>query len=189
MGAGYEGPPVALLRAALKNQYHANLAMLRNAIEACPEAEWGSDSLRNPFWRVAYHTLFYTHFYLQPHADDFRPWARHQHEVQYMDQDAPKPGEGEAAKPGAPFTAYSKRDLLDYWAICDAAVDDAVDALDLASSDSGFYWYPMSKIEHQFVNLRHLAHHTGQLIDRVRAATGEGVQWFGRRRDLGADPA
>lgn len=186
MGAERGSPPEALLRAALKDQYHAGLAMLRNAIEACPETLWRSTEHRNPFWRVAYHTLFYTHFYLQPHADDFLPWARHQHEVQYMDQERPATPEGETAAPGAPFTAYSKPDLLGYWAICEALVDDAVDALDLASPDSGFYWYPISKIEHQFVNLRHLAHHTGQLFDRVRAATGEGVEWIGRRRDAAA---
>lgn len=180
-------PSDALLRTALKNQYHANLAMLRNALEACPAELWDHAAHRNPFWRVAYHTLFYTDFYLQPRADDFQPWARHQHEVQYMDQHAPAPSEAAGAAPGAPFTPYSRQDLLEYWKVCDALVDDAVDALDLGSAESGFDWYPISKIEHQFVNLRHLAHHTGQLIDRVRAASDVGVQWFGRRRDL-ADP-
>ena len=37
-----------------------------------------------PFWRVAYHTLFYAHFYLQQKQDDFTPWARHRDEAQFM---------------------------------------------------------------------------------------------------------
>jgi hypothetical protein len=35
----------------------------------------------------------------------------------------------------------------------------------------------MSKLEHQFVNLRHIQHHTGQLAERIRQSTGHGVSW------------
>ncbi|MBG0788360.1 MAG: hypothetical protein H0S79_24995, partial [Anaerolineaceae bacterium] len=44
----------------IKSQYKAALAMLRQAIEKCPEALWTDASYQNPFWRVAYHTLIYT---------------------------------------------------------------------------------------------------------------------------------
>jgi hypothetical protein len=37
----------------------------------------------------------------------------------------------------------------------------------------------MPKLEHQFVNLRHIQHHTGQLADRLRQAANRGVQWLG----------
>jgi hypothetical protein len=175
--------PLALLRAALKSQYHAGLRMLRLAIEACPDDLWAKDAHRNAFWLVAYHVLFYTHFYLEPHADDFRPWERHRPEVQYMSRAAPGgAGEEGAGRAGDErFEPYSKRDLLEYWEACDARVDAAVDALDLTSPESGFYWYAMSKVEHQMLNLRHLGHHAGQLYDRVRSATGRGVDWVGGR--------
>ena len=64
---------------ALKSQYHAALKTLRLAIEACPDAKWNdpADGLA-PFWRVAYHTLFFTHFYLQKDEASFQPWALHQ---------------------------------------------------------------------------------------------------------------
>jgi hypothetical protein len=35
----------------------------------------------------------------------------------------------------------------------------------------------MSKLEHQFVNIRHIQHHGAQLIDRVRSATHVGIGW------------
>jgi hypothetical protein len=60
--------------------------------------------------------------------------------------------------------------VLEYWEFCDGMVDDAVDALDLDRAECGFSWYRMSKLEHQFVNIRHIQHHGGQLIDRVRSA-------------------
>src|SRR5699024_2816331 len=51
------------LRAALKSQYHASLAMLREAVELCPAEEWTSDAHTNAFWQVAYHALYFTHLY------------------------------------------------------------------------------------------------------------------------------
>ena len=51
-----------LLRSALKSQYHAALAMLREPIERCPDDLWFSRSHPNPFWWGAYHALYYAHF-------------------------------------------------------------------------------------------------------------------------------
>ncbi len=63
------------LRSALKSQYHASLAMLRTAIRACPEDLWSSsDGHANRYWRIAYHTLYYTHLYLQS-VPRRRTWA------------------------------------------------------------------------------------------------------------------
>ena len=48
-----------MLRSALKSQYHASLAMLREAIERCPPEEWLSTDHKNAFWQVSYHALFF----------------------------------------------------------------------------------------------------------------------------------
>jgi len=63
----------------------------------------------------------------------------------------------------------------------DSMVDSAVDAMDLASTESGFYWYKVSKLEHQLVNIRHIQHGAAQLADRLRTANGIGVRWVGAR--------
>jgi hypothetical protein len=55
-----------MLRAVLKSQYHASLAMLREAVERCPPEEWSSANHKNAFWQVSYHALFFAHLYLQP---------------------------------------------------------------------------------------------------------------------------
>ena len=72
------------LRSALKSQYHAALAMLRFAIEQCPDELWAGGGYINPTWRVAYHTLFYTHFYLQPTANDLTPWEHHVENINFF---------------------------------------------------------------------------------------------------------
>jgi hypothetical protein len=70
---------------------------------------------------------------------------------------------------------------LAYWSVCDSAINPAVDALDINNPDCGFFWYKVSKLEHQFINLRHLQHHLARLADRLRAATNTGVTWVGSR--------
>jgi hypothetical protein len=163
----------------LKSQYRAALAMFRAAVEACPDDVWFDTQPRNAFWQVAYHTIFLAHVYLQPRAESFTPWERHQAGVQHEDGI-----EGEVDResrlPLLP-KPYTKEDVVDYCSFCERTLDAAVDALDLRSPESGFSWYKVSKLEHQLVNIRHIQHHTAQLSDRLRAATGRGVRWVGAR--------
>jgi hypothetical protein len=158
------------IKAALKGQYHAALAMLRQAIEDCPSDLWDGEPYLVPFWRVAYHTLYFTDLYLHPNLEAFRPWELHRGEH----HDLPWPPEG-APKINDP---YSKAQLLDYWRLCDAAVDARVDALDLDAPDCGMPWHKgMPKLDHQLHNLRHVQHHTALLAGRLRLANGTEVKW------------
>jgi hypothetical protein len=165
------------LRAALKSQYHAALAMLRESIERCPEDLWLDHRPKNAFWQIAYHTLYFTHLYLQPRLEAFRPWEGHQGGVQHEDGIAGT-ADPASALPLIPGP-YTKLQTLAYWSHVDTMVDGAVDRLDLSSRESGFYWYAMSKLEHQLVNLRHVQHHLAQLADRLRAADDVGIRWVG----------
>jgi len=159
-----------LLRAALKSQYLAALTTLRRAVVRCPAKLWTSGT--PGFWHVAYHTAFYTHLYLQPSEAAFRPWAQHRDEHQFLTS-LPHP----PYRPPRLGEPYSKAQVLDYIRACEAMVAPAVDALDLRSADCGFPWYPMSKLEHQLVNLRHIQHHAALLSARLRTATGKGIAW------------
>jgi hypothetical protein len=168
------------LRTSLKSQYHAALAMLKESIEKCPEETWYDETPKNTCWQVAYHALYFTHLYLQPDEAAFRPWKGHQGDVQHPDG-IPGPANPESPLPLIP-RPYTKEEVLAYWEFCDQMVDGAVETLDLGRRESGFHWYPIPKLEHQLVNLRHIQHHAGQLADRVRAAAGVGVRWAGSRR-------
>jgi hypothetical protein len=168
------------VRSVLKSQYHAALAMLKNAIELCPDNLWSGSGHTNECWQVAYHVLFFAHMYSQPNEAAFRPWKHHVADVQYPDGIAgppdPKSELRLLAKP------YTKAQVLEYWSFCDGMIDGVVDATDVFSPESGFWWYEVSKLEHQIVNLRHIQHHTAQLADRVRTAVNLGVDWVGARR-------
>jgi len=171
---------LARLRSALKSQYHAALAMLREVVERYPEDRWESGGHINAPWQLAYHTLFFAHLYLQPSAPDFRPWKGHQTGVQHEDGIAGRV-DPKSDLPLIP-DPYSRAQVLEYLRICDEQVDDWVDALDLLSADSGFSWYPIGKLEHQLVGLRHVQHHTAQLADRLRNEAGLGTRWVGSTR-------
>jgi hypothetical protein len=172
-----EGKTTELLRSVLKSQYHASLAMLRQAVEKCPEHLWYSQEQVNAFWQTAYHTLFFAHLYLQPNEAAFQPWEQHQGQVQHED------GQTGPSDPNSPLPLipepYTRKQVLEYWSVCDAMVDPAIDALDLLSSESGFSWYKVSKLEHQIVNVRHIQLGAAQLSGRLRAALNVGVEWVG----------
>jgi hypothetical protein len=169
----------AAFKDALKNQYHAALTMLREAIEKCPEDLWVDARPTNAFWQVAYHVLFFTHFYLARDAASFQPWAEHQRDNQNEDG-IPGPPDPNSALPLIP-RPYTKDQALRYWAIVNGLVDSSVDAMDLHRQETGFH-YRMSKLEHQLVTLRHVQHHTAQLADRLRAALDFHVSWAGGSR-------
>lgn len=153
------------LHNVLKSQYRAALAMLRQAIEKCPPDLWTSRQQGNAFWHIAYHTLFFTHYYLQPRRRSFKKWDQHRKGCEHLSR--------------TPSTAYTRAEILDYWDLCDAMVSPTVDKLDLHAASCDFPWYRMGKLEHQLVNIRHIQHHTAQLADRVRRATGEKFDWIG----------
>jgi hypothetical protein len=168
------------LRPIVKSQYHASLAMLKDAIEKCPDDVWLDDRVTNRFWQIAYHVLYYTHLYLHVDEKSATRWAGHQEHVQYPSALTNPRLEVDASLPK--FAApYSKAQVLELWAICDGLVNDAVDSFDLDSPDCGFWWYKMGKLEHQFINIRHIQHHAAQLADRLRVAKNVGVPWVGMR--------
>ena len=170
--------PLDALRGALIRQYHAGLATLHACIERCPDDVWVDGDDVNPTWRVAYHVLFYTHFYLHRDHESFVPWELHELGIQQFG--ARKQENGEAFRP------YTRDQVLAYWLNVASSVDDAVGAMDLLAPESGFPWYPMSKLEHQLVNIRHLQHHAGQLADRLRQRVGIGTPWSGTGKRQGA---
>jgi hypothetical protein len=161
------------IKGVIKSQYLAALAMLRQAIARCPESLWDDGADKNRFWHVAYHALFYTHLYLQDREEDFRPWAKHRKDhnflgpVPWPPHDVPQIGE-----------PYTQEEILAYYAICEQQVRERVGALDLEAG-SGFSWLPFGKLELQFYNIRHLQQHTGELMERLGARAGVDIDWVG----------
>ena len=124
----------------------------------------GNSNVQNPYWLVAYHTLFFAHLYLQECLDHFSPWEKHIDGYQGMKYEKGK--------------FYKKEEVLDYMALCRNEVIEKIEKTDLDCAESGFQWLPFGKLELQFYNIRHIQHHVGQLYDRLREAGVKG-KWIG----------
>lgn len=167
------------VRAILKSQYRAALAMLTDAIEQFPEEHWLMKDHTNAAWQIAYHTLFFTEYYSRPDWRGFIPWLTHGIETQNNDG-IPGPPDPNSDLPLIP-EPFSKAEVLAYARYCDGMIESTLNAMDVLNEESGFYWYKVSKLEHQIINLRHMQHGTAQLADRLRAIADIGVAWAGAR--------
>jgi hypothetical protein len=160
-------------REIMQHQYRASLVMLEQAIAKCPDSLWYDPEPKNRYWHLAYHVLFYAHLYLHDSPETFRPWSKHRNEYQFLGPlPWPPHKEPEIGDP------YHRDEVLEYLALCRRAIDEEVPKLDL-NARSGFPWLPFDKMELQFYNIRHMQHHIGQLIDRLRSRANISVDWVG----------
>ena len=149
--------------------------MLEAAVRDCPDRLWTDAAYENPFWQVAYHALFYTHFYLQRDEAAFVRWPNHRDESNFLGP-LPWPPHRQP-RIGAPYT---RAEILEYAALVHVEIEARLLEVDLDEPESGFPWLTFGKSELTLYTLRHLQHHTGQLVDRVRSDAGVGVEWVGQ---------
>jgi hypothetical protein len=161
------------IQETVANQYHSVLKMLGRAIELCPEPLWLSATGASPnrYWHIAYHALFYTHFYLAPGESEFLPWQHHRAEYNFLGAVPWRLNEIRIAE-----IPYTRPELREYLEFCHGEVDRQTAVLEI-DAPSGFHWLPFNKLELQFYNIRHAAHHTGQLSERLRSQASLSLPW------------
>jgi hypothetical protein len=145
----------------IQSQYLAALNMLKEVIVKCPESVWDAAEDKFKFWSKSYHTLFYVHLYLQDAEKDFVQWEKHH------DPDG-----------NIPFT---KDEVLEYLSFVEKQVVERVRVTDL-EAESGFYWYPVNKLELQFINIRHIQQHAGELYECLGTREDIELDWVGFNR-------
>lgn len=171
------------VRQALTEQYHAGLAMLAECVEKCPEETWLAGAYPRTFWRIAFHAAFFTHLYLGQNEEAFQLWPGRREGIHTRLWH--RPSEMEPYELPEEAEIYRKREILDYIRFVDALVAPTVAQLDLDAEETGFSWYKnMSKLSHQFLNLRHLQGHVGQLSERLMAQ-GIETEWIARSDEQG----
>ena len=159
------------MKTELIAQYRCALKMLTETIEKCPDKLWEDDSYINVYWRIVYHALFYTAFYVSENDEKFIPWQKHQFNSNFLGS------ETFDKRPIVIETSYSKADLLAYADEINNSLERLVTKPE--NIPSGFFWLPMTKMELHLYNLRHLQHHTGQLVERLHQNGIMGIPWRG----------
>lgn len=169
------------IREALKEQYHAGLAMLADCVEKCPDELWTSGEYPRSFWRIALHAAFFTQVYLGQDEDAYEPWPeRTRDEFEPMWQ---TPANLEPYELPDAIRVFSREELREYIAYVDGLVDSTVDGLDLDAETSGFSWYgPFGKLSHEIMTIGHIQYHVGQLSELLMAR-GIDIKWVSKIRD------
>lgn len=157
------------IRDALKGQFHGAMVMLKDAVEHYPDQLWAVDGDSRSGWRVAYHALYFTQLYLLQSEQDFADvvWKKARPDAEDL----------WGGHPDVP--PCTKAEILEYWDLVDSMIDRQIDILDLDTSESGFPWYSIGKLDHVIMNIRHLQEHVGQLRDRVFNHGGD-LGWVGK---------
>ena len=156
------------LIAELKHQYHSTLAMYQSLLEGCPEEMWSKEFAGVPFWREAYHAIFWVHAFLGPKNKRFHPHPF-----------------GKDIDPRLftpPNNTCERAEALQYAAQTKAYIDEVFDVLTLdALNDTDDYDESnFRSVYHRLMyGLRHGQHHIGKLTAYLNL---EGIQlnhWAG----------
>ena len=160
-----------LVMQAIESQYRAALQMLSRAITSCPEELWLAAQPRNKFWHVAFHAVFYAHLYLHRSEAEVVPWTKYRLGYQFLGA-VPHPRYAGIVID----TPYSKAEVLEFLDLCCNELGALMRSAAM-DAPSGFFWLPFSRLEAHLYNIRHIQHHTGQLLDRLRAAGEIEIPW------------
>ncbi|MDN5215068.1 DinB family protein [Fulvivirgaceae bacterium BMA12] len=157
----------------LESQYRAALQMLRQTIEKIPSAQWKTDEYKNPNWQIAYHATWAAQLYLGANMEAFVPWEKAIKGAESLGgtQDWENPDESVTVE------GYNSKDeLLSFINNVEDDLQQAISKLPI-HENSGFEWYPYSRLELHINNIRHIQHHTAQLIERMKAKGITGFPW------------
>lgn len=155
------------------SQFHAALSMMEQTVSLCPDKLWNVPGQDNPFWRVAFHALFFVDLYLQPSDEEAAVWENARVGYQFLGPTPWPPHEQPAAE--QPYSRDEIRAYIDYLR---SFVDRTLPTVDL-SAPSGFSWLPFDKLELQIYNIRHLQQHVGDLSTLLLTQEGIEINWIG----------
>lgn len=155
-------------RSAIRQQFHAAIDMLANAIQACPDSVWSGQGPR-AFWYLAFHTLFFLDLYLSEKDEpQFRP--------------PPPFGLSELEDEVPPERVYEEDELLGYLEHCRKRLDTVMAGMTetWAVSPCPIPYRDMSNGELLLYNMRHVQHHAAQLNLLLRQTTNSAPRWVSK---------
>jgi uncharacterized damage-inducible protein DinB len=156
-----------LYKQIVLGQFEAALAMFRQCVARCPEANWEDKIVNGTFRQTAYHTLFFVDFYLSTTEESFEL-----RELHHRGGDEREPD----VCPG-----LSKEETLAYTEICHERLISqiAVETDATLAGPSGIARRKITRAELHIYNMRHVQHHTGAMSAFLRKR-GIDLDWIGR---------
>lgn len=163
-----------LITDILASQYKASLGMLRHALGKVADEQWNTEEYNNPNWQIAYHILWGVKFYLGANPERYLPFENAIIGAESLGgtQDWENPDKGIVIK-----GFHTKDELLSFIDEVEGNLQQQLGALPL-EENSGFEWYPYSRLEMHINTIRHIQHHTAQIIERLKTKGITGFPWW-----------
>jgi len=156
-------------KSAMRQQFHAAIDMLANAIEACPDSLWSGQGL-SAFWYLAFHVLFFLDLYLSE-VDEPRFLPPPPFGLTELEQEVVPPQR-----------VYRKDELLVYVEHCRNRLDTVMTGMtnSWAANPCPIPYRDMSNGELLLYNMRHVQHHAAQLNLLLRQASVIPPDWVSK---------
>jgi len=151
-----------MYKEVLTNQYKKCFEILCSVIKGYPEDLWKNDiDYKYPVWQIVYHALFYTNIYCSPSEDNIIPWSKEIDDYQIFGK-APWPPYNEIVI----TRSYSKNDMLEFLKFIEENLKDYL--LEMKPEEDCWpHWYNENQLEFHINNIRHIQHHTAEIIERA----------------------
>jgi hypothetical protein len=159
------------MKSELASQYRIALAMLRGVIAETAEDTWVyTDEVKEAAWHIAYHAVYYANIYCSPTEGQVKRWPRQSNDCHFLGPTPWPPHER-----FVPHESYSKADVIEFIDFVLAAIPEYLEHLE-PEKPCWPHWYKQNQFEFHLNNLRHIQHHTAQLVERNG---GSSVGWIG----------
>ncbi len=128
------------------------------------------------FCQVAFHTLFFTDYYLGREEHGFRDQPFHRDNPKFF-------RDYEELEDRKQELLYDRPTIRAYLDHCRRKAADAIagETAETLGAPCGFARRDFSRAELHVVNIRHIQHHAAQLSLRLRLDHQEHIPWFGSR--------
>jgi hypothetical protein len=162
------------LKRMLADQFNAALCTLHRCIEACPEGSWNERVGNLKFCQVAFHTLFFTDYYLERREAEFRKQPFHLANAGFF-------RDYEELEDRVQVLLYDRPSIRKYVQYCRTKAVEAIagETLESLLAPCGFERRSFSRAELYVYSTRHIQHHAAQLSLRLRLDHGVEIPWIG----------
>lgn len=161
-----------LFKSSLVGQYEAALSTLNACVHRCPEDLWTGPVINHTFSETVFHTLFFTDYYLELDETTYRDQTFHRDHPEFF-------REYEELIDRHPVLLYDRPTTLKYLAHCCDKVVRVVttETAESLAAPAGFSNVDSARAELHGMNIRHIQHHSAQLIMRLRLDAGLDMPW------------
>jgi hypothetical protein len=169
-------------------QLEAGLCTLGHCIAWCPEAIWHAKVAQYRFCHVAFHVLYFADYYLQQDPASFRAQPFHLATPNLFGE----LGGDEEPLDTPDDLVYPRADVRAYLDFCRRKVLDviAAETEDTLTAPAKHPRRNFSRAALHVYNIRHIQHHSAQLILRLRLDSDVSVPWVSSGwRDPALEPA